>query len=465
MFGSANGGTARGNEEKFQVSSSREQVLVQDRESPTPAEVRLQLRNILESPAFHGSKRCQQFLEYACEKSLAGEVADLKERTVAVEVFGRNPHSDLGEDTIVRVGAREVRKRLAQYYVTPAGVASEIRIDLPSGSYVPDFRYVNATKELPPAVTAGHPKRRAARRYFLAGGAILLAAAAAVVVMTWPSRNPNLAAFQIFWDPVFQSPEPLLLAVAHPIVYHPSLRALKMSEQALPPESTPLQRPIHVPPKSLNGSDLIPVFNQYVGFGDMVVATQVAAMLARHSKDVRIRLASGVEFEDLRQAQTLLIGAITNRWTMELQQSWRFQFSRTPDLEAVIVDAGAPQTKARPQWAIPARDDGLAQEDYILVSRLQSSLTGGFLLVAAGLKQFGTEAAGRLLTDPDRLGAILNRMPTGWDKKNLQIVLHAKVIGNTPAQPEVVAWQVWSGNTAPGVLVHSEPLPGNSAAP
>src|SRR5205807_9497500 len=68
-----------------------------------------QLRSMLESPVFHGSKRCKQFLEYICEKSLAGEADTLKERTIAVEVFGRAPQSDLGEDTIVRVGAREVR--------------------------------------------------------------------------------------------------------------------------------------------------------------------------------------------------------------------------------------------------------------------------------------------------------------------------------------------------------------------
>jgi hypothetical protein len=86
-----------------------------DREMPKPEEVQDQLRTILASPAFHGSKRCQQFLEYVCEKSLGGEAGALKERTVAIDVFGRQPQSELGEDTIVRVGAREVRKRLAQF--------------------------------------------------------------------------------------------------------------------------------------------------------------------------------------------------------------------------------------------------------------------------------------------------------------------------------------------------------------
>jgi hypothetical protein len=63
--------------------------------------------------------------------------------------------------------------------------------------------------------------------------------------------------------------------------------------------------------------------------------------------------------------------------------------------------------------------------------------------VGAGLKGFGTEAAGRLLVDAGQLGNILGKLPAGWETNNLQIVLHVKVIGNTPAQPDVVAWHVW----------------------
>ena len=100
---------------------------------PNPEEIGRQLRAILASPVFHGSRRCQQFLEFVCEKSLAGEGSTIKERMIAVVVFGRPPQTDLGEDTIMRVGAREVRKRLARNYITPEGAAAEVRIELPFG--------------------------------------------------------------------------------------------------------------------------------------------------------------------------------------------------------------------------------------------------------------------------------------------------------------------------------------------
>jgi hypothetical protein len=127
---------------------------------------------------------------------------------------------------------------------------------------------------------------------------------------------------------------------------------------------------------------------------------------------------------------------------MEMQQAWRFRFIWTPDTRAAIVDRQAPPYSAR-QWSIVAQDDGSAPEDYILVCRIYSSSTGGWLMVGAGLKQFGTEAAGRLLADPEQLGAILAKLPAGWESKNLQLVLHAKVVRNTPSLPDVVSSYVW----------------------
>jgi hypothetical protein len=414
---------------------------------PKPEEIRRQLQLVLSSPSFHGSKRCQQFLEYVCDRWLAGEGGTLKERTLAIEVFGRQPHSDLGEDTIVRVGAREVRKRLAQYYVTPEGAGAEIRIDLPSGSYAPDFRYVTAPAEEPRAAVPPPIELRVApwrrRSWQLAAVLGIFAVATILAILKVSAATPSAEAFQKFWDPVLRSSDPLLIAVAHPLVYHPSSRALRMSEGNQPPQDVQVQRPLQVNPKQLDGTDLVPVFNQYVGFGDMIAANEVTSMLGRRSKSTRIRLASTVEFADFRKAQTLLIGAVTNRWTMQLQQGWRFRFSWAPDTRTRIVDTHETAGATLTHWTISGKDDGSAPEDYILVCRIRNSFAGGFILAGAGLKQFGTEAAGRLLADPDQLGGILRKLPAGWEAKNLQIVLHSKVINNTAAQPEVVASYVW----------------------
>ena len=66
---------------------------------PSPEEIRFYLRKILESPAFRGSRRSQRFLDYVSEKLLKGEADDLKERTIAIEVFDRDAAACVGKQS------------------------------------------------------------------------------------------------------------------------------------------------------------------------------------------------------------------------------------------------------------------------------------------------------------------------------------------------------------------------------
>ena len=83
---------------------------------PEQDAIREQLARVLASSWFRHSKRFPEFLRYTVEHALKGDTENIKERALAVEVFGRSAGSDLDHDSIVRVGAREVRKRLLQYY-------------------------------------------------------------------------------------------------------------------------------------------------------------------------------------------------------------------------------------------------------------------------------------------------------------------------------------------------------------
>ena len=100
--------------------------------------IREQLDRLLASPVFMRSKGCSNLLIYVVSQSLTGAAEGLKERTIGVNAFGRAPAYDTASDHVVRSTAGEVRKRLAQYYMEP-GRAGEIRIDIPSGSYIPQF--------------------------------------------------------------------------------------------------------------------------------------------------------------------------------------------------------------------------------------------------------------------------------------------------------------------------------------
>ena len=96
------------------------------------------LKEVIEGAAFKASQRSGQFLKYIVDQAIAGHFESLKERVIGIELFGRSPSYDTGEDAIVRVTASDVRKRLLQHYGKD-GATSEFRISLPLGAYIPEI--------------------------------------------------------------------------------------------------------------------------------------------------------------------------------------------------------------------------------------------------------------------------------------------------------------------------------------
>jgi TolB-like protein/Tfp pilus assembly protein PilF len=121
--------------------SSTDPVSKPDGLSPEEAGlVRDHLKEVIASRAFAGSKRAQDFLQLIVEHALAGRFDSLRERMIGAEMFGRPIDYDTANDAVVRVKATEVRKKLAQYY-QESEKKTGVRIELPVGSYVPQFQW------------------------------------------------------------------------------------------------------------------------------------------------------------------------------------------------------------------------------------------------------------------------------------------------------------------------------------
>ena len=92
-----------------------------------------ELRNILSSQPFRNSVRSKQFLSFVVQHKLEGRDELLKERTIGKEIFQRKADYATADDSVVRVQAGEVRRRLERYYHTSPS-PSPVRIELPLGS-------------------------------------------------------------------------------------------------------------------------------------------------------------------------------------------------------------------------------------------------------------------------------------------------------------------------------------------
>ena len=164
--------------------------------------VRDHLKDVFASKAFAGSKRAQDFLQLIVEHALAGRLDSLRERAIGAEMFGRRIDYDTANDGVVRVKATEVRRKLAQYY-QESTKPPLVRIELPSGSYVPKFHWQSPCEPLtdlqsaPPAPTEpsaiAAPGETFRRPWVVAGmltGLALIAAIGYIGFKVWPRESP-----------------------------------------------------------------------------------------------------------------------------------------------------------------------------------------------------------------------------------------------------------------------------------
>jgi TolB-like protein len=97
-----------------------------------------QLERISASDEFRKCPQLLRFLRFAVNEALSGRDGGSKERLIGMEVFGRPSDYDAGGDPVVRVEARRLRRKLAEYYAR-AGREDPLEIRLPKGAYIPTF--------------------------------------------------------------------------------------------------------------------------------------------------------------------------------------------------------------------------------------------------------------------------------------------------------------------------------------
>jgi len=120
-------------------------------------QVTIALKDILATREFSRSESLSRLLEYVVVCALEGREEALKEYNLGVDVFRRGENFDPRLDNIVRVQARKLRLRLADYYSTPR---PGVRIEMAPGSYVPVFR-------LPGEISTATPESGGRSRYKL----------------------------------------------------------------------------------------------------------------------------------------------------------------------------------------------------------------------------------------------------------------------------------------------------------
>ncbi|MGE5645670.1 MAG: hypothetical protein ACM336_07755 [Acidobacteriota bacterium] len=389
------------------------------------------MERILASATFKGSKRCSLFLRCVSRLAFEDGHEPLKERILGIEIFGRAPGYDTNEDPVVRNTAGDVRKRLAQYYQKP-GHDGEVRVDLPVGSYLPQFSAPALSPHAPAAVPA--PKRRLKLVWWAWTTAAACILAIAGLAMPFWHQN----ALDAFWAPVVKTPGSVLICIGQPVAFNFAAPIEAAMDQNV---SSPNWFAGHGD-ETVLVRDILPFRTRYVTLLDAIALARITSVLNTNSKPFHIRGGGSTSFSDLRDNATVLIGAFTNDWTLKVGGKARYYFYRDEETRREGIrdrqnpgNRGWSVARPWPEWNV--------SEDYAIVSRVFAQDTGRVVVTAAGVTQFGTSAAGEFVTNPAYLQEALGQAPSGWEKRNLQVVLSTRVVENIAGPPRVLAVHFW----------------------
>jgi hypothetical protein len=176
-----------------------------------PGEKRAELQLVLHSKEFYRASSLAKLLEYLCEKTITGHTVEIKEFSIATEVFGKDLDFGQRRDSFVRVAVHRLRRKLEHFYETE-GAAHRVRIVIKPGKYEPEFEHASETAigaaiELPavieaPVIPAAPPATlpaaplesvEAPKKVLRWRPAILAVAAILVILLSaklWSGRKP-----------------------------------------------------------------------------------------------------------------------------------------------------------------------------------------------------------------------------------------------------------------------------------
>jgi len=415
--------------------------------------IRQQLKRVVDSTPFKSSKRYPALLSYVVEKTLEGRSDDLKERTLGSEVFHRDPQYDTNADPVVRITAGEVRKRLAQYYYEPTH-KDEIRIELPPGSYVPEFyrprgsghssfagdgnggTAVPALDNLasplvvasPDAISVPAKPPGGISRFLLPLACLALGVLLGGITIhrhDAPAPPSAPTAIDKFWRPLINTPGTVWVCVG--------------GGESWRLEGDPHTTPSRVSPATASEAETAFPKTTLI---DAIALGRVSGLLQSRGKTYEAHGETDTTFADLARGPSVLIGAYNNDWTIHLLDQLRFHFAQDPKTkEQWIADRQKPDARIGLRALRSASPD--TEEAYGVVSRVREPETGQVVVALAGVSPNGTRAAVTFVSDPEYLDDLAKHAPPKWADANLQIVIAATVVHGSQGPPRVISSYTW----------------------
>jgi hypothetical protein len=445
--------------------------------------IRAELDLVLQSEAFSRSARHSRFLRFICETTLTGEASKLNEYLIAHTVFDRGAEYSSGEDSVVRRQAYSLRQKLKDYYAEE-GKDHPVRIELPTGRYVPTFQFRQPSGATPPgpeaeapeahedalraSVPAPHPEAILVARtgewvrsksYFHKGMAMAIAS---VILVTagyqWGTYHSTRIApldpvfYKIWGQWLTYSAEGAIICYSNaltagirqtetPFPAGNLTSGIKISED----EARSIRQDYNLP---AGGYFYMNPTLAHAKMGEALGAVPLTMMFAKVGVPVRAVQSRFVNWQDFRMQNLILLGhSEANRWLDPILSNLPFRLAKTdPEKPRRIVSPNHKPGEPAEYFPDYSKGHNPAVEDYALISILGGLDGRHGLVLINGVNTEGTQMALEYLTDAESLrgleSALHKQSPNHSGTWHFQAILHSKLRGGVPTQVELTTTQV-----------------------
>jgi hypothetical protein len=374
---------------------------------PSIEERRAEVQRVLESPQFRRTPKLQRFLELVCDYYFQNKAHEINEFLIATEAFGKGPGFDPSQDSLVRVRAREVRRRLREHYQSD-GKGSRLILDIPLGHYVPGFTVVESRR-------SEKPSRPFKASGFMLGATALvcilalfltdrerrqlLGASALAAARSTPAQTPLLSRF---WNRFLESDVPTLLVLSNPDV-----------GECKPGPAA---------------ADASPCPDEYTGMGEAVALHLVTNLFKSAKQTLIVKQSRMVNADDIKRYNLILLGGKSvNAWTRRLGNDLSLQ----------------PETDLGQRYAT-VFDQKTSEliRDRALIALRKDTATGHWLLFLYGKHSQGTQAAAEASSNERFLSQLKWPWPAAPFPDSFRILVGVNVNDGIPQDPMPAAVRV-----------------------
>lgn len=400
----------------------------------------LLILRIGESAQFRKSAKLREFLCYVARCAIEGDLDAVSEQQIGCKVFARSPDYNTGEDSIVRVQARLLRKKLDEYFAEN-GRQEPIAVSMPKGSYLPVFQQMEEPKATVDAEIPAPAERAATaslehRKVHGVWAAVGVIAVLGLAGMYWKVRQPAQTDPRVVTSPVLAA----MVDTRHQTLVVVQDTGLVMLRHGLDREfeleGYRENEPASSIPKSGKSEDLMRLLEviqsrQYTSYADVTFTARLFQLHSGLSERISIRHPKHLHVRDFRANHVILLGGRgSNPWNELFEDRLNFR------MEARGFRNRKPKVGEPALYGEYPRDGDPLRTAFSHVAFLPNVDNTGNVLILAGTGMEGTEAAGefaRRTELPREIAAAGERVPY------FEVILRCSRSQGAPQQCAVMA--------------------------